>query len=91
MLWAGEEIGLITNGLVTRPFRITGISIDTRTLMPNELFIALTESRDGHEFILDAIKKGASGALVSKVPKEVPSNFPLVVVDNVFSLDRPDD
>ncbi|MGB0635679.1 MAG: UDP-N-acetylmuramoyl-tripeptide--D-alanyl-D-alanine ligase, partial [Paracoccaceae bacterium] len=85
MLWAGEEIGLITNGLVTRPFGITGISIDTRTLMPNELFIALTESRDGHEFILDAIKKGASGALVSKVPKEVPSNFPLVVVDNVFS------
>jgi len=85
VLWAGEEIGLITNGLVTRPFGITGISIDTRTLMPNELFIALTESRDGHEFILDAIKKGASGAVVSKVPKEVPSNFPLVVVDNVFS------
>ncbi|MFL2798534.1 MAG: UDP-N-acetylmuramoyl-tripeptide--D-alanyl-D-alanine ligase [Paracoccaceae bacterium] len=85
MLWRGEEIGFITNGSVTKPFGANGISIDTRTLMPNELFIALAENRDGHDFILDAIKKGASGALVSKVPKEVPSDFPLVIVDNVFS------
>ena len=76
MLWTGEEIGFITNGSVTKPFGANGISIDTRTLMPNELFIALAENRDGHDFILDAIKRGASGALVSKVPKEVPSDVP---------------
>ena len=51
MLWTGEEIGFITNGSVTKPFGANGISIDTRTLMPNELFIALAENRDGHDFI----------------------------------------
>lgn len=30
---------------------ITGISIDTRSLQPGDLFVALNDARDGHEFV----------------------------------------
>ena len=45
---------------------ITGFSIDTRTLAPGDVFVALKAERDGHDFIADAFKAGAAAALVSK-------------------------
>ncbi|MBX9925522.1 MAG: UDP-N-acetylmuramoyl-tripeptide--D-alanyl-D-alanine ligase [Hyphomicrobiaceae bacterium] len=43
---------------------ITGISIDTRTLNPGDLFVALSDARDGHEFVTAAFGRGATAALV---------------------------
>ena len=45
---------------------VTGISIDTRTLEPGELFVALKDQRDGHDFVAAAFKAGAAAALVSE-------------------------
>ncbi len=45
-----------------------GLSIDSRTIKEGELFIALKGQRfDGHDFLMDALKKGA-GAIVSIPP-----------------------
>ncbi len=44
---------------------ISGISIDTRTIQPGDLFVALTDVRDGHDFVEAAFGKGAVAALVS--------------------------
>jgi UDP-N-acetylmuramoyl-tripeptide--D-alanyl-D-alanine ligase len=44
----------------------TSYSIDTRTLEPGALFVALRAERDGHDFVGDALDKGAAGALVSR-------------------------
>jgi len=47
--------------------KVTGVSTDTRTLQPGDLFFALTgESSDGHKFLADALAKGASGVVVSR-------------------------
>ena len=47
--------------------RITGVSTDTRTLQPGDLFFALIgESSEGHKFLADALVKGASGVVVSR-------------------------
>jgi UDP-N-acetylmuramoyl-tripeptide--D-alanyl-D-alanine ligase len=44
---------------------ITGISKDTRTLQPGDLYIAIRgEQFDGHAFVGTAFEKGAAGALV---------------------------
>ncbi|MBU4128744.1 UDP-N-acetylmuramoyl-tripeptide--D-alanyl-D-alanine ligase, partial [bacterium] len=49
--------------------KISGISTDSRKIEKDELFIALKGPRyDGHNFVQEAIKKGASGILVSKSP-----------------------
>tara|TARA_Y100000746_G_C15440495_1_gene422613 strand:+ start:91 stop:1503 length:1413 start_codon:yes stop_codon:yes gene_type:complete len=83
VLWTADQVGRITGGEVTKNFNISGVSIDTRILKPNELFVALTDKRDGHNFILDAIEMGASGALVSRVPRNLPTDFPLIIVEDV--------
>jgi UDP-N-acetylmuramoyl-tripeptide--D-alanyl-D-alanine ligase len=42
----------------------TGVSIDTRSLKPGELFIAIKgPRRDGHDYIPRAIENGAAGIL----------------------------
>ncbi len=45
---------------------INGVSIDTRTIAPGDLFVALKDVRDGHDFVTAAFAKGAAAALVSK-------------------------
>ncbi|HJZ42629.1 MAG TPA: UDP-N-acetylmuramoylalanyl-D-glutamyl-2,6-diaminopimelate--D-alanyl-D-alanine ligase [Hyphomicrobiaceae bacterium] len=44
---------------------ITGFSIDTRTLQPGDVFVALKDKRDGHDFVGQAFAAGAVAALVS--------------------------
>jgi len=66
-LWTSAEIITATGGaLAGEAFAATGVSIDTRTLEPGDLFVALAGVRDGHEFIDQALAKGASGALATK-------------------------
>jgi len=46
---------------------LRGVSIDSRSLKGNQVFWALKGPRfDGHDFVIDAIKKGASAAVVNK-------------------------
>jgi UDP-N-acetylmuramoyl-tripeptide--D-alanyl-D-alanine ligase len=50
---------------------IKGVSIDSRNVGEGELFVALKGDRfDGHDFVPDAIKKGAWGALVERTTLE---------------------
>src|SRR5260221_2115416 len=42
-----------------------GYSIDSRTLNPGDLFIAIAGERfDGHDYVEAALEKGAAGAIV---------------------------
>ncbi len=44
----------------------TGASIDSRTILPGELFVALKgQNTDGHKYVSDALAKGAAAALVN--------------------------
>jgi UDP-N-acetylmuramoyl-tripeptide--D-alanyl-D-alanine ligase len=63
-LTAGEMAtaagGRVVRGDARRP--IDGISIDSRTLVPGDFFIAIRGERfDGHQFVRDAIARGAIG------------------------------
>jgi len=53
---------------------VKGISIDSRTLKPGECFIAVKgDNFDGHDFVRQAIKKGASCIIKDKRPTSYPS------------------
>src|SRR5437764_430134 len=57
--------GTIVGGNREREF--TGVSIDTRTLAPNELFIAIRGERfDGTDFAEAAIDAGAAGVVLPR-------------------------
>ncbi|NOD48327.1 MULTISPECIES: UDP-N-acetylmuramoyl-tripeptide--D-alanyl-D-alanine ligase [unclassified Ruegeria] len=82
-LWTASEAVEATGGQVTRDWIANGVSIDTRTLQPGDLFVALKAARDGHDFVAQALEKGAGAALVSHIPEGVPEGAPLLVVDDV--------
>ncbi len=41
-------------------------NMDSRLTEPGELFFALTAKRNGHDFVPSAVKRGASGAVISQ-------------------------
>lgn len=65
----------------------TGLSIDTRTLKPGNLFIAVRGGQfDGHSFLAEALKKGAVAAIVDHA---VDSPLPqLIVKDTLAALGK---
>ena len=84
MLWTSDEAVAATGGRTTAPWAAGGVSIDTRTLQPGDLFVALKDVRDGHDFVAQALEKGAAAALVSRVPEGLSSGAPLLVVPDVL-------
>ena len=59
---------------------ITGAAVDSRSISPGNLFVALRGERtDGHRHVLDAVRAGASAALVDR-PVELPPGVDAAVV-----------
>ena len=83
-LWTAYDAARATGGRTTSDWQASGVSIDTRTLLPGDLFVALKAARDGHEFVAQALQKGAAAALVSHVPEGVAADAPLLIVPDVL-------
>jgi UDP-N-acetylmuramoyl-tripeptide--D-alanyl-D-alanine ligase len=77
-LWTSAESEAATLGRASAQFAVSGISIDTRTLKPGDLFVALKGARDGHDFVPAAFEAKAGAAMVSRGPKD--ANGPLLAV-----------
>ncbi len=64
---------------------ISGISIDSRTIEPGAAFFALTDQRDGHDFVDAALKAGAGLAVVARDKRNrLPADAPLLIVGDVL-------
>lgn len=86
-LWTLKSIAAACGSAAAADANIGGISIDTRTLQPGDLFVALKDVRDGHDFVKDAIGKGAAAALVSREVDGVPSDRLIKVADTLHGLE----
>ncbi|MDO5620140.1 MAG: UDP-N-acetylmuramoyl-tripeptide--D-alanyl-D-alanine ligase [Paracoccus sp. (in: a-proteobacteria)] len=84
-LWTASDAAAATGGRVTADWQANGISIDTRTIAPGDLFVALKAARDGHDFVAQALACGAAAALVSRIPEGVAPDAPLLVVPDVLA------
>jgi UDP-N-acetylmuramoyl-tripeptide--D-alanyl-D-alanine ligase len=80
-LWTSDDAVAATLGAATQDFEANGLSIDTRTLKPGDLFVALKDARDGHEFVGAAFERKAAAALVSR---KVEADGPQLVVANTL-------
>ncbi|GGO31631.1 UDP-N-acetylmuramoyl-tripeptide--D-alanyl-D-alanine ligase [Gemmobacter aquaticus] len=83
-LWTSTEAVKATGGTSAVGWSAEGVSIDTRALRPGDLFVALKDVRDGHDFVAQALEKGAAAALVSRIPDGVAPDAPLLVVPDVL-------
>ena len=81
-LWTSEAAAAATGGRATCEFDAGGVSIDSRAVAPGDLFVALRDVRDGHDFVAAALDAGAAAAMVSRIPEGVAPDAPLLVVDD---------
>jgi len=87
-LWLGYQVVAATGGALVgvADWTVGGLSIDTRSLKPGDLFVALQAARDGHDFVEAAFEKGASAAIVSRrLDVEGPQ---IVVPDTLVAIER---
>ena len=84
-LWTSAEAVAATGGTSTCPWAASGVSIDTRSLQEGDLFVALKDVRDGHEFVAQALSKGAAAAIVSHIPDGLDPTSPLLIVPDVLA------
>jgi len=63
--------------------RFADFAYDSRTVEPGQIFVALvTETGDGHDFVLDACRAGASGVICQYPPPETLLGITCIVVEN---------
>jgi len=86
-LWTSREvaesIGVETSGA----WQAIGVSIDSRTISKGDLFVALEgPNNDGHDYVADALAKGAVAAVVHRAPPCHPHGRILQVADTFEAL-----
>jgi UDP-N-acetylmuramoyl-tripeptide--D-alanyl-D-alanine ligase len=85
-LWTSAEAVAATGGTSAREWAARGVSIDSRTVAPGDLFVALAGPNfDGHDFVADALAKGAVAAMVSRLPPGVGPGAPLLMVQETLA------
>ena len=87
-LWTATEAATATGGTNDRDWTATGVSIDTRSLVAGDLFVALRgPNHDGHDFVAGALDHGAAAALVDRNIAGLPVAAPLLrVADTLVGL-----
>jgi UDP-N-acetylmuramoyl-tripeptide--D-alanyl-D-alanine ligase len=86
-LWSADELRDAVGGSLVPACAVSGVSIDSRTVRPGDLFVALRDARDGHAFVGDALARGAACAMVDHDPAGVPADAHLLrVADTLRGL-----
>ena len=81
-LWSATDAAAATGGTTQGDWDVDGFGIDSRTIRPGQMFVALKATRDGHDFVRAALDAGATAALVDRIPAGC-EDAPLLVVGNV--------
>lgn len=83
VLWTGTELNQLFATSLIADLQVTGVSIDSRTLKPGDLYVALRGvSQDGHLFVEKAAQSGAAAVLISHPMPHL--SCPQIVVPNTL-------
>lgn len=87
-----EQIAAKTGGVILQgspSLTFSRFNIDSRQTKPGELFFALIANRDGHDFVPEAISKGAAAAVISRKIDSLPNKVGLIKVkDTLLALQQ---
>jgi UDP-N-acetylmuramoyl-tripeptide--D-alanyl-D-alanine ligase len=89
MIWTAEELCHVLKLNLSKCNAHFGrLQINSKEVKDGELFVALKGSRDGHEFVQDAIGNGAGAVLVSQYVHGVDQNKVIKVDDTMEAIIR---
>jgi UDP-N-acetylmuramoyl-tripeptide--D-alanyl-D-alanine ligase len=84
-LWSAADIAAATGGKAQGDWSVGGVAIDSRSVQPGELFIALRgPNHDGHDFVAQALARGAA-AMVHRAPAGLAADARLLLVDDTMA------
>ncbi|MEA2662484.1 MAG: UDP-N-acetylmuramoyl-tripeptide--D-alanyl-D-alanine ligase, partial [Chloroflexota bacterium] len=72
--------GRVARGSPDPTLTFTGGAYDSRLIEGGEVFFALRDQRDGHDFVADALRRGARAAVVERIGSDLPDGAVLVQV-----------
>lgn len=72
--------------LVGSDLDLVGASFDSRDVAPGQLFVPIVAERDGHEFVAQAVRAGASAYLTSRSPDPGVAAAAIHVADTADAL-----
>ena len=76
-LWTAAEAEAATAGRSSADWSARGVSIDSRTLEPDDLFVALKGPKfDGHDFLAGVFEADAAAAMVHREDADLPADLP---------------
>ena len=85
-LWRAAEAAAATSGEAHGEWVATGVSIDSRSLAPGDLFVALRgPNHDGHDYLAAAFAADAAAAMVDRPVAAVPAEAPLLRVGDTLA------
>ncbi|MBX9711068.1 MAG: UDP-N-acetylmuramoylalanyl-D-glutamyl-2,6-diaminopimelate--D-alanyl-D-alanine ligase [Xanthobacteraceae bacterium] len=88
-LWTVEAMAqaMQASRMGTLPEAVTGISIDSRSIAPGEVYFAIKgDVHDGHDFVEAALKNGGGAAVIAHSHREKFSyELPLLIVPDVLA------
>lgn len=87
-LWTETTAAEATGGHAVGTWSAQGVSIDSRSVAPNDLFVAIQGPRlDGHDFVSTALESGAAAAMICRRPGDLADDAPsLEVPDTLEAL-----
>lgn len=87
-LWTAEQVARATGGMLEgdKNWTATGVSIDSRTLIAGDLFVALEgPHNDGHDHVIQAFDQGAAAALTLRPISGISAALPRVKVRDTLA------
>ena len=87
-LWTSAEAAAAVNGTTTRDWTASGVSIDSRTVEPGDLFVAIRgPNTDGHCYAGEALSKGAVAAMVDSdwAGTQTETDLSLIIVEDTMA------
>lgn len=88
MNYSIAKIGDILNAKTQGSGQVTGVSFNSRQVVAGDLFVALVADNDGHQYIQDALQRGATAVLVDEqhvVSEDIPA---IIVPDTLIALQQ---
>lgn len=88
-LWKAQDAAAATGGNASGNWQADSVGIDSRSVRPGQLFVALRGERfNGHAFVADALARGAAAAMVEEGESvHAPAEKLLVVRDTQVALE----
>ncbi|MFV9936339.1 MAG: UDP-N-acetylmuramoyl-tripeptide--D-alanyl-D-alanine ligase [Rickettsia endosymbiont of Haemaphysalis japonica] len=83
MIWNSKTLSAVLGRTISNSINCNEVQFNSKDVKKGDLFIALQGNRDSHDYVLDAIDKGAAAVIISK-RVEINDKDKIILVDDCF-------